>query len=141
MLYIEDYLPVVKYEGLNTAKNVDFSGSGSVRMNNITLVNSTATVADGSCVINAIAGIALLQNLAALTTSADSFYIKNSKIAASDIVLATLVQPAVSGVSAGTPHISSVQPATGSVTITLANPSGATAAGSIKVAFMVIKAA
>ena len=45
---IEDYLPVVKYNGLNTAKAVDFSGASSVVLGPTTTSGSSAIDFSGS---------------------------------------------------------------------------------------------
>lgn len=39
--YLEDYFPVVRYNGLNTNKNIDFSGSAAVLLPSNTLVNGS----------------------------------------------------------------------------------------------------
>lgn len=43
-IYIEDYVPVVKYNGLNTAKNVDFSAATTVALPAGTTIGSGGTL-------------------------------------------------------------------------------------------------
>lgn len=50
---IENYLPAVQYNGLNTAKNVDFSASGSVNLGANTTLGSTTPTAGGALVATA----------------------------------------------------------------------------------------
>lgn len=47
-VYIEDYVPVVKYNGLNSLKAVDFSGSATAALPAATTIGGSAVVALGS---------------------------------------------------------------------------------------------
>jgi hypothetical protein len=47
-VYIEDYVPVVKYQGLNTAQAVDFSGAATAALPAATTVGGSAITGLGS---------------------------------------------------------------------------------------------
>lgn len=51
-VYIEDYVPVVKYEGLNTQKNVSFEGTLAVT-GNTTIGTGSLTVTTGNITLSA----------------------------------------------------------------------------------------
>ena len=48
MLYVENYLPIVAYQGLNTKKNVDFSGSSSVKVGSPIISSGGSIVGAGT---------------------------------------------------------------------------------------------
>lgn len=55
-LFIENYVPCVKYDGLNTNANVDFSGSSSVALPAGTTIGGSAVVALGNITSSATTG-------------------------------------------------------------------------------------
>lgn len=55
-LFIENYVPCVKYDGLNTNTNVDFSGSSSVVLPAGTTIGGSAVVALGNITSSATTG-------------------------------------------------------------------------------------
>jgi hypothetical protein len=68
MLYIENYLPVVKYGGLNTTQAVDFSGSATVALPAGTTINGSSLTALGT--ITSSSAQALAVGLNGLTNPA-----------------------------------------------------------------------
>lgn len=66
MIYIEQYVPVVKYNGLNTLQAVDFSGAPSVALPSGTTIGGSAVVALG--------------NITSTSTTATAFSVTNTGI-------------------------------------------------------------
>lgn len=100
--------------------------------------NGTATAAAGAATLNKMAGVVTSE---ALTTAAAAEYtltLTNSAVAAADMVFASV---ALGTATTGTPVVTTVAPAAGSVVIKVKNDH-ATAAfnGTIKIAFMVASA-
>lgn len=99
----------------------------------------TATAASGAATLNDLFGVITSE---ALTTAQNGIYtltLTNSKIAAADIVLASVGNGTN---TQGTPVVTTVVPAAGSVVIKVSNLHASAQAlnGTIKVSFMVVKA-
>ncbi len=62
MLFIEDYVPVVKYNGLNTATAVDFSNAPSVALPAGTTIGGSSVVALGTITSNSAQAFAVGRN-------------------------------------------------------------------------------
>jgi hypothetical protein len=99
----------------------------------------TGTASSAAVTINDYAGIVTSESL---TTAQNAFYtltLTNSKIAAGDLVFAS-VQDGTN--TQGTPMIGQIKPAAGSCTIEVINKHASAEAfnGTIKIAFFVVKA-
>ncbi len=62
MLYIENYVPVVKYGGLNTLTDVDFSGASAVALPAGTTIGGSSVVALGTITSNSAQAFAVGRN-------------------------------------------------------------------------------
>ncbi len=62
MVLIENYVPVVKYNGLNTATDVDFSGSSVVTLPAGTTIGGSSVVALGTITSNSANALAVGRN-------------------------------------------------------------------------------
>lgn len=141
---IEQFVPVVQSDGLNTTKNVSITGSltatGAVSLQPTSTVasigtSSTGTDVGASVTINAQRGVI---TTAALTTSAGTVYIvtlKNTFISATSQVFASVYNGSNTG---GTPFVGSVTPFAGSANIVISNAGTATLLnGTLKINFFV----
>lgn len=62
MIYVEDYVPVIKYNGLNTATAVDFSGSATVALPAGTTIGGSSVAALGTITSNSANALAVGRN-------------------------------------------------------------------------------
>jgi hypothetical protein len=142
MVYIENYIDVVKYQGLNTAKPANFSGA--VTLGADTTVSSgfrlvpsvgSATSTAGAATINQQAGQITTE---ALTTAAGATYtmtLTNSLVSATSTVLVTVGKGTA---TTGTATVCWVTPAAGSAVITIQNINASAALnGTITINFAV----
>lgn len=83
MQYIEDFVPVVKYNGLNTALPVDFSNAATVALPASTTINGSA-----------VAGIG---NITSSSTTAVAFSVTNSGVYTGVSVVAITANSATTG--------------------------------------------
>lgn len=104
----------------------------------LAMVPGTVTAAAGAATLNAQSGVVTSEALVTAAAASYTLTITNSKIAATDIVMASV---AYGTASAGEPAINRVTPATGSLVIIVRNEAAAAALnGTIKVAFVAFKA-
>src|SRR5689334_23335016 len=83
MLYIEQYVPVVKFGGLNTLQAVDFSGAPTVAL-------PAATTIDGQSVV-------ALGNITSSSTSATAFSVTNTGVFTGASVVSYVANSATTG--------------------------------------------
>ena len=119
--------------------NNDLYRNQRMSMQGIATEVGTATASSAAATLNDLAGLITSE---ALTTAQNAFYtltLTNSKIAAGDLVFAS-VQDGTN--TQGTPMIGQIKPAAGSCTIEVINKHASAEAfnGTIKIAFWVVKA-
>lgn len=110
-----------------------------MEMDGIASEVSTGTASSNAVTINDYIGMVTTE---ALTTAQDALYtltITNSKIAAADLVFVTVANGTN---TQGTPVLTKVTPAAGSVVLLVANKHASAQAfnGTLKIGFMVVKA-
>lgn len=168
---IESFLPGIQENGLNTAKNAHFYGNltvdGSTNIATVSLTdltttgnttlgnadadttsingvlkildNGTATATAGAATLAKLSGVITSESL---TTAAGATYtltITDSVIAATDLVFASV---ALGTATTGTPVVTTVAPAAGSLVIIIQNIHALAALnGTIKVSFLAVKTA
>ncbi len=128
--------------GTNESISIAGKGTGEVQIaSNSALAildNGTATATSGAATLSKAAGVVTSESL---TTAALGYYtltITNTVVAATDLVFASVSNGTNTG---GTPAVTTVTPASGSVVVVVENTAAATAFnGTIKVAFWVVKA-
>lgn len=122
---------------VNNANTVSGAASGAISSLKVDVGVKTATAVAGAATLAKTSGVITSE---ALTTAAGALYtltLTDAKIAATDIVMAS-VQLTSAG---GTPAVASVTPAAGSVVIVIQNIHASAAfAAAIKIAFVVFKA-
>lgn len=119
--------------------NNDLYRNQRMSMQGIATEVGTATASSAAATLNDLAGLITSE---ALTTAQNAIYalaLTNSKIAAGDLVFAS-VQDGTN--TQGTPMIGQIKPAAGSCTIEVINKHASAEAlnGTIKIAFWVVKA-
>lgn len=135
MPYLEDYIPVVKYHGLNTQKDIDSEGSSRLAKLVIPVTSADATNL-GAATCSAMNGLVTSNfNIAAGTIY--RLTITNTNASANDLIFAS-IHPFT---STGTPYILSVASAGGSIAVKYGNLSDGVlmGTGSVKVGFMLVK--
>ena len=97
----------------------------------------TVTTTSEAGTLNDCMGIVTTNALDAAAGAEETIVLTNSKVSASDIVLATII----GGTSAGTPILLKAVPAAGSITFTLKNDHSSTSFnGTVIIAYVVIRA-
>lgn len=127
-----------------TNENISIAGKGTgevqIASNSALAIldNGTATATSGAATLDKAAGVVTSESL---TTAASGYYtltITNTVVAATDLVFASVSNGTNTG---GTPAVTTVTPASGSVVVVVENTAAATAfSGTIKIAFWVVKA-
>ena len=141
-LNIEDYLPVVKYNGLNTGKA--FATTSSVLSSSATLGIGYATGAGGAVTqgtskatgvtLNAVTGAITSHNASLAGAATVSFTLTHSAIAATDVVNVSVK----SGASTGLYTVAVTATAAGSCQISITNV-GSTASEVVVINFVIVK--
>ena len=100
--------------------------------------SGTATASGGAATLNNKAGVVTTESLNTAAAANYTLTLTNDQIAAADIVLVTVGQGTNTG---GTPVLTTVTPASGSVAIIVKNDHATTAFnGTLKISFIVVKA-
>lgn len=137
---LEQILPPLESEGLNSAKDGTLSGdiafTGAVTLTAPTVVKATGTATGGAATVN---GSAVVIETAGLTTAAGATYVlnlTNSSIGITNVVLASVNN---STNSAGMPAVTTVSAGAGGSYITIQNIHSADAFnGTLKIAVLVV---
>jgi len=142
MIYIEDLLPGIRENGLNTQEDVNLSGA-------VTVSGASAfgygTGAGGAVTqaTNKTTGVTLNTVAGTITSAADelgaaaeaTFTVTNSKVSITDVIVLSIQSGGTSGEYLA--HVTTV--AAGSFDITIANMSGSAASDAVLINFAVIK--
>lgn len=99
---------------------------------------ATAVAASGAATLNADTGVVTSETLTTVQNAAYTLTITNNKVAATDIVFATVYNGTN---TQGTPCICRVQAGNGNITIIVSNQHASAQAfnGTIRIGFMVVK--
>lgn len=140
-VYIEDFIPVIKYQGLNTTKPI-LSASSSAGIGYTTGAGAAVTQATNrttGVTINAICGTITTHNASLAAEAAAAFVVTNSSVAIGDVVVLSQRSGAVGAMTT----VEVVAVAAGSFTISVMNgnvAAGTAETGAIIINFAVIKA-
>lgn len=119
--------------------NNDFYRNQRMSVQGLATEVGTATASSAAATLNDLAGLITTESLTTAQNAIYSLTLTNSKIAAGDLVFAS-VQDGSN--TQGTPMIGQIKPAAGSCTIEVINKHASAEAlnGTLKIAFWVIKA-
>lgn len=121
---------------VDASKNIDYVGLAAG--GNIHPDDGTATASAGAATLNKMAGVITSESLTTAAAAEYTLTLTNSEVAAADIVMASV---AYGTSTTGTPVITRVTPAAGSVVIVVKNDHAtAPLNGTIKIAFIVFTA-
>lgn len=130
-----------KYSTVRVDRKVTLGKGGSIEMEadcTLNVDSGTATAAAGAAALNKMAGVVTSEALTTAAAAAYTLTLTDNKIAAGDIVLASVANG--TNTTAGL-QVGEIKPADGSCTIEVWNRAAAAALnGTIKIAFVVFKA-
>jgi len=141
--FLEDFIPVIKYEGINTEKAI--ATSSSVKSSSATAGVGYSTGAGGAVtqITSKATGVTLSKVAGTITTHAAAlaaavevtFTVTNTTVAITDVIVLSIQSGGTSGEYLA--HVTDV--GAGSFDITLANMSASSASDAVLINFAVIK--
>lgn len=107
-VFIEDYVPTVKYNGLNTAKDVDFTGATNVALPSGTTINGSSVAGIGNITSSATTGQMLSVANTGVYTGTGIFLINSTTLTTGTALSLGALSGLTTGVGIKIAHTTSV---------------------------------